>query len=242
MKKLTKQWNELNIRMIKEDKYHFLTSTNYSMFYILNSYINDTKDEMILDVGAGALAFKKFLKTKFKKYFSCDLAKKEKISIDFNANALNLPIKTESIDNIFLSAVLEHTPEPFEILIEMHRVLKNYGSIIITVPHIHNIHDEPNDFYRFTNYGIKYLLEKSNFHVKKIEPVGGGLSFLSTIVSGLFLSLFSNIYGFQKLYFYINKLFVFITYKIDKILDKNKKLALGYIVFAEKKNQNLINL
>ncbi|KPA13621.1 type 11 methyltransferase [Candidatus Magnetomorum sp. HK-1] len=235
MEKLRKQWNDLNVEMIKDDKYQFLTSTNYSMFYILNNYIKGSSNEMILDVGAGALAFKKFLKTKFKRYISCDLNYKEKILIDFTANAINLPLKPESIDNILLSAVLEHTPEPVDILIEIHRVLKINGSLIITVPHIHHIHDEPNDFYRFTNYGIKYLLEKSNFQVNSIEPVGGGLSFLSTIISGLLLSLFSNFFGIQKICLFINKLFVLITYKIDRILDKNKKLALGYIVFAEKK-------
>ena len=63
------------------------------------------------------------------------------------------------------TAVLEHLPEPGACLDEIHRVVKPGGAVFFTVPMTMYTHSEPYDFYRYTEYGLRYLLEKHGFQI-----------------------------------------------------------------------------
>ena len=145
-----------------------------------------------------------------------------------------LPLPAEAIDCAFLSAVLEHCPEPENILDEIHRVLKPDGKLILTVPHIHHIHGEPHDYYRFTRYGVEHLLTKADFQSISIHPVGGAVSYLSTVISTGAVSLLAFHRILSALVYRLNKLWVKCSYRIDQYLDTNKKFALGYMAIAQK--------
>lgn len=49
-----------------------------------------------------------------------------------------LPIRTESLDVVFANMYLHHTPEPREAIIEMYRVLKPGGKIVISDLSVHD--------------------------------------------------------------------------------------------------------
>jgi len=51
-----------------------------------------------------------------------------------NLNEKNLPYPDGSFDMINCSAVLEHLLYPYEILVEMHRILKPGGTCVISLP------------------------------------------------------------------------------------------------------------
>ena len=232
--KLSKRWNEFTEAMIKADRYPFTTTTNYSMFAILEQLLKGSKRGKVIDIGAGTLAFKSYLEAKFDNYLSCDITAKDEFPLDFIANAESLPLPSETIDCVFLSAVLEHCPEPKNILNEIHRVLKPDGKLILTVPHIHHIHGEPHDYYRFTRYGLEHLLTKADFQSISVYPVGGAVSYLSTVISTGVVSLLSFHRILTAMIYWLNKLWVRITYSVDRKLDTNKKFALGYVASAIK--------
>jgi len=56
---------------------------------------------------------------------------------------------------------------------EAHRILKPEGRVFITVPWQWVIHEAPYDFFRYTPYGLKYLLEKAGFVDVVVEPQSG---------------------------------------------------------------------
>jgi hypothetical protein len=58
---------------------------------------------------------------------------------------------------------MEHLPEPSIFLSEAHRILQRDGNIVITVPFMWQVHEAPQDFYRFTRFGLDYLLNKAGF-------------------------------------------------------------------------------
>jgi hypothetical protein len=41
------------------------------------------------------------------------------------------------------------------------------------VPFIWHLHEEPRDFYRFTKYGLEYLLSKSGFEICEVRALSG---------------------------------------------------------------------
>ncbi|WP_254721869.1 methyltransferase domain-containing protein [Kovacikia minuta] len=55
----------------------------------------------------------------------------------------------------------------------MYRVLKPGGWCIGSVPHVSPVHLEPFDFRRYTDLGLKQLLEKAGFTDINIEGSGG---------------------------------------------------------------------
>src|SRR2546421_5389183 len=79
-------------------------------------------------------------------------------AVDAISTAISLPFQDESFDSLVCTEVLEHTPDPLVALGEMWRVSKEGATLLITVPLSEHLHEEPYDFYRFTNYGLEYLL------------------------------------------------------------------------------------
>lgn len=67
----------------------------------------------------------------------------------------------ESYDCIFCSGVLEHVDDYRAGFDELTRVLKTGGILLLGLPFRQAIHMRPQDFWRFTEYGIKHLLRNS---------------------------------------------------------------------------------
>lgn len=93
--------------------------------------------------------------------------------VDVFGTALGLPFKDEVFDSVLCTEVLEHLPEPVVALQEMRRVTRPGGVLLLTVPLSEQLHEEPFDFYRFTRYGLIYLLEKTGWRVQRIYERGG---------------------------------------------------------------------
>ena len=84
---------------------------------------------------------------------------KEGEGVDVVADAHKLPFKDEKFEIILCTEVLEHLHSPRVAISEMYRVLKKGGLLILTTRFIFPIHDAPNDYYRFTKYGLKHLFK-----------------------------------------------------------------------------------
>lgn len=103
-------------------------------------------------------------------------------------DAVALPLRPESFDTVLCTQVLEHVPEPLDLLREARRVLKPGGRLILTAPQYNALHEEPRDFFRFTRYGLEHLARKAGFEVETIEPIGGFIS-LFAFITTLHISL-----------------------------------------------------
>ena len=89
------------------------------------------------------------------------------------ASCENLPFSEATFDTILSSQMLEHVTSPEKCLGEIYRVLKPGGNFILTVPMTNEMHAEPNDFWRFTKYGIELLCTSSGFKIKGNKQRGG---------------------------------------------------------------------
>jgi SAM-dependent methyltransferase len=84
-----------------------------------------------------------------------------------------LPIEDEFADTITAFQVMEHLPEPGQFLAECWRITRSGGSLLLTVPFMWWIHEEPHDFYRYTRYGLSHLLEKHGYREVEIFETTG---------------------------------------------------------------------
>ena len=89
------------------------------------------------------------------------------------ASGLRLPFRDGTFDTAVSFQVLEHVPQPARMLVEIRRVLKPGGVLVLTAPHIWGIHEEPHDYYRFTPYGLRYLAEAAGLKVHSVVPLAG---------------------------------------------------------------------
>lgn len=69
-----------------------------------------------------------------------------------------LPLDT--YDYVVCTEVLEHTLRPFEAVKEIRRILKPGGMLFLTVPFNFRIHGPLPDCWRFTEHGLRALLEE----------------------------------------------------------------------------------
>lgn len=96
--------------------------------------------------------------------------------LDFTGD-LTQPLRfgDESFDTIILSDVLEHIPNPESLWLEMARILRPEGALILNVPFLYWIHAHPYDFHRYTRFALERLAALSGLEVRRLEPLGGVL-------------------------------------------------------------------
>jgi SAM-dependent methyltransferase len=68
---------------------------------------------------------------------------------------------------------LEHLREPGLALAEIARTLAPGGRLLLAAPHEWEVHQQPHDYFRYTRYGLQYLLEKAGLEIVEIRAVGG---------------------------------------------------------------------
>ena len=134
------------------------------------------KKGILIDIGCGEMPFKQFImeSSDIDHYCGLDILQNRSGTVNVLTDcATKLPIMKKCADIVFLNSVLEHVNEPFDVLKESYRVLKNDGYVYVYVPFMWQEHEEPYDYFRFTRFGLRYLLEKSEFQVTALHTAGG---------------------------------------------------------------------
>jgi len=93
--------------------------------------------------------------------------------VDLYGDVMALPFQDAVFDTVLCNQVLEHVPVPARLMAEAARVLKPGGVLLLTTPQTWGLHLEPNDFYRYTKYGLRYLAETSGLETVEVMPTCG---------------------------------------------------------------------
>lgn len=189
----------------------------------------------LIDIGCGTKPYKEMISPFVKEHIGVDHEQTfhDKSNVDLFGTAYNVPADSASFDSAICTAVLEHLEEPEQALAECYRLLKPGGSVIYSVPFIWHLHEEPRDFYRFSQYGLKYLFEKVGFDVLEIKPLAG---FWVTFGQLFIYNLYRFNRGPLKYIPIIPVVGLFIqviSFLLDKI-DKTEQWTWMYMVVARK--------
>ncbi|MFQ5795736.1 MAG: class I SAM-dependent methyltransferase [Candidatus Bipolaricaulia bacterium] len=172
-----------------------ITGKNIEPF--VKKYGNNGKT---LDIGCGRGPYSQY----FPNRVGIDIIKTPAVDIVADAHDLRM-FQDEEFDCILCTEVLEHLHTPQKAINEMQRVLKKNGGLILTTRFLFPLHNIPDDYYRFTKYGLKHLL--NNFEIIEMREEVNTL--------GTIAVLFQRI-GFQceTLYFKPFRLFWLLLAKL----------------------------
>jgi SAM-dependent methyltransferase len=188
---------------------------------------------LLLDLGCGYVPlfdiYKPYIVDNICIDWENSLHKNPYLDYEFNLND-PIPIESNKFDTILCTDVLEHIFNPVLLMSEITRLLKPKGKLILTIPFFYWLHEEPNDFFRYTKHSLENYCEMNRLNVISLEPYGGAWEIVMDIIS-------KNIAKHRilsKIHLKLCKLL------LKGILGKNiasyrsQKFPLGYYLIAQK--------
>lgn len=156
--------------------------------------------------------------------------------VDVFFDGANIPFPDEHFDGVVTFETLEHVFDIDYVIREFHRVLKNDGQLLITIPFAWPEHEQPYDFGRYTCFGITAVLQKNGFEIKQIKKTGSFFLAVSQLWIEYIRSLiFPRSRAWRAI---INMIFVFpvtaLVIILDFIAPKNNNLYFNLVVEAKK--------
>jgi SAM-dependent methyltransferase len=141
-----------------------------------------------LDAGAGEGQYAHYFKGQ--RYYGVDLAVGDAAwdysRLDVLADLTALPFRTGAFHAAINVVTLEHLREPARALAEIARTLEPGGRLLLAAPHEWEVHQAPHDYFRYTRFGLQYLLEQAGFEAIDIRAAGGYFRLLARrLLNGL---------------------------------------------------------
>jgi SAM-dependent methyltransferase len=93
--------------------------------------------------------------------------------IDFVCDLAEIPVDDGTYDLVLFTQVLQLVPDPLIVLRELHRVLAPGGRLLLSAPLAYEEYSDPYDYFRFTQSGLRLLLERAGFHIETLEWLEG---------------------------------------------------------------------
>ncbi|MFH1572991.1 MAG: methyltransferase domain-containing protein, partial [Acidobacteriota bacterium] len=190
---------------------------------------------IVLDAGAGEARHKRYFPRGL--YLALDAGwgnpSWDYSRLDIRGALESIPLRDGTVDRVLCMVVLEHTRHPERVLAEFARVLKGGGNLTMVVPFLWEEHQAPHDYFRFTRYGIRALMEGLPFEIRALDPIGGIFWVCARRCVNL-LSVFQR--GWRWPFFlllapFLGLIFPASLYLLDG-LDREKHFSLGFRVLA----------
>lgn len=208
-----------------------------AQFY--NNNLQQHAKGKLLDLGCGKaplfLAYKDYVSDITCIDWECTMHEKEYLDFECDLTKV-LPFTDREFDTIIISDVLEHVPQPEHLWREMSRILSGDGKIIMSVPFYYWLHEQPHDYYRYTEFALRRFVESSGLRLIQLNSIGGAPEIMADIFSKNILRLPKS--GRVLAMFAQWLTSRFINTKIGKKVSTatSSGFPLGYFLVAAKKN------
>jgi SAM-dependent methyltransferase len=137
--------------------------------FLAREFSNIKAGEKVLTVGAGGQVGELLAEfSRRHKFTVTSFDIDEKYAPDILGDICSFDFGDSSYDVIVFSEVLEHVHFPHLAIENIHGVLSEHGRLILTVPFIFPIHERPRDYFRYTRYGLEFLLRDfKDVHIRE---------------------------------------------------------------------------
>lgn len=194
----------------------------------------------VLDFGCGSKPYENLF-TSCSSYIGLDIESSnhnhENSKVDIFYDGKLLPFANNAFDAVVSFQVFQHIFNLNEMLLEISRVIKPGGTLLISAPLTWDEHEQPHDFSRFTSFGIQRLLVEAGYEIQSIKKT---TTYIETI--GQLLAAYvtqhlgpKNLVGaaiFQLIF--VSPITLF-TVLANAVLPKKDELYCDQIVLARKK-------
>jgi len=179
-----------NASLVSSKNPNFVNPFSRLMADIVASYYQPALKKhakgILLDLGCGKVplyqAYQPFIEENICVDWTKSLHDSDHLDLECDLNE-PLPFHNRYFDTVVLSDVLEHLYQPDALVLEIHRILKPGGHLIMNVPFLYWIHEGPHDYYRFTEFALKKYIEHSGLTLVQLEPIGGAFEVVADIFS-----------------------------------------------------------
>lgn len=225
----------------------FLAPLPYSPIFFARHYVLQTlKDALpylrsgrFLDVGCGMKPYETLFTDFATAYIGIDHPVTQKGSYgsltraDIFSDSSRFPLDDSSFDTVVCTQVLEHVSDPFNKISEIARVLKPGGTVVISVPCAWPLHEVPHDYFRYTEFGLKNILEEAGLQIIYQEDHGNAVEALCQIATELFVAK-PGASGFSKLWMYAGSTLLFFVGICGGKLFASRDFTMGLTMVAKK--------
>lgn len=216
-------------------RYAEFSALNAARFRATRGVIVERARGRVLDVGCGHMPFREDVLRVADAYEGFDVEARVPGVAHLGSAEEMTGISDAAFDTVLSFEVLEHLPHPQRAVSEMARALKPGGTLLLSVPHLSRLHEEPHDYFRYTRHGLRVMLEDAGLVTERIAPTAGLFSFLAHQVSTLLFGLAWPVPGLRQLVYGVNwLLLVWPVLLLDRLLDRGGLFALGYVAVARK--------
>lgn len=189
----------------RRDNYQPTTPTNYFIVTLLreaildffhNTLIDARPGENALDIGCGEQPFRSELEKKGYAYMGFDVTQNKKQNVDV-LGLIDRPLpdalKNRQFNILICTEVLEHVADWQQAFQNMYSLLAPGGKILITCPHMYNLHEEPHDYWRPTPYALNYFADRYGLKVVSQRRLGDSWDVLGTVLGSFKLKKIGGI-------------------------------------------------
>jgi ubiquinone/menaquinone biosynthesis C-methylase UbiE len=145
---------------------------------------------LMLDVGAGQAPYKHLFN--HVRYESADF---EQVNKPYGKTTYvcditeRIPVEESRFDYILFTQTLEHIKEPIRALKELNRVLRPGGLLLCTGPLFYEEHEQPHDYFRYTQFAHRYMFEEAGFAIEKLDWLEGFFGTCGYVLSCMYRHL-----------------------------------------------------
>jgi len=144
------------------------------------------------DLGGGKhCSYHRYIKTILDLTICVNLPNQPNVDI-FSNLEYPFPFRDNIFETVFIFNLLEHIYNYKLVIDESYRILKPKGRVFIGVPFIHQIHNAPHDYNRFTQKKLELLLSRFKITVYPLEngPFSAAVSLLFPVLYFKFIKYF----------------------------------------------------
>lgn len=226
---------ELDLTTSSARQRKYLSPAFYGQFLRVEAAFSRFLRGSVLDLGCGVMPYRELVPDRVSSYHGLDIAAiGDAVALIGDIQDLSM-IRSNSYDSVVCLEVLEHVPEPNEAVAEIARILRNDGVLILSVPHLSRLHEIPYDYYRYTEYGLRYLLKKHNLMVVEVHDRGGLLTFLGHQFATVIIALSWRHPWLWRVARWVNRWLITLpAYYLDQVGPQRKLFPTGYLIVARK--------
>lgn len=188
----------------------------------------------VLDLGCGDMPYRSAIIDQVATYDGLDITPRNE-SVRYVTSVEDMtPVPDSCYDTVICTELLEHVEDPRHVAAEIHRVLRPGGRLVLSVPFLGRLHEEPRDFYRYTRHGLRTIFGECGFVIDEVVETGSVFSFVGHQFSTAAIGTTWHLPVIRWITFVANAVVIVgPAVLLDAIAPPmRRKLPLGYVMVA----------